>query len=228
MADGLSIRGLMEEHADAILALTPCVLASPDSTAQFLAPGGITFDLVVFDEASQIPVADAIGAIGRGKAVVVVGDSKQMPPTAFFERGGAADADAEEADISDEAQDMESILSEAVASGLQRIWLSWHYRSQDESLIAFSNRHYYESRLASFPAPIANGTGKGVTWLKVDNAEFDSGGLRTNQKEAEALVQEVTRRLRDPLEQPAAGRARARHARAAIGVGSVAAARARG
>ncbi|MBM3975343.1 MAG: DNA helicase, partial [Planctomycetes bacterium] len=194
-----SIRALLDDYADAVLALTPCVLASPDSVAQFLVPGVIEFDLVVFDEASQVPVADAIGAIGRGKAVVIVGDSQQMPPTAFFARTTTAAAD-DEAPVEEDTPDMDSILTEARNDGIKPILLSWHYRSQDESLIAFSNRHYYDSRLSSFPAPTQRADGKGLTWIKVADGVFDSAGGRVNAREAAALVAEVRRRLADPVE----------------------------
>lgn len=195
---GSSIRKLIDDYTDAIKVLTPCVLASPASVAQYLAPGVIDFDLVIFDEASQVPVSDAIGAMGRGKAVVIVGDSKQMPPTSFFSSSGASsDDDPPDSEL---AVDMESILSEAVASGLNRIWLSWHYRSQDEQLIAFSNRFYYESRLASFPAPGRTGCTMGVSWQKVDGGTFLAGDQRTNQKEAAAIVAEIQRRARDPVD----------------------------
>jgi hypothetical protein len=197
---GRSIRTLLETYSEAVITLMPCVLASPDSVAQFLAPGGIDFDLVVFDEASQVPVADAVGAIGRGKALVVVGDSRQMPPTAFFGRTGNADDDQDES-TDDVPPDMESVLSEAVASGLPRIWLSWHYRSQDESLIAFSNRFYYDNRLASFPTPATRAANKGVHLLRVEGGVFDSGKTRTNSREVAAVVAEVRRRLADPVEQ---------------------------
>src|SRR3712207_5969223 len=119
----------------------------------FPAEAGL-FDLVVFDEASQIRVADAIGALGRAKAAVVVGDSKQMPPTTFAEAGSlSGDDDVTEEGPEPVVEDEESILSECVQARVPRQWLSWHYRSQDESLIAFSNRQYYENRLSSFPAP---------------------------------------------------------------------------
>ncbi len=196
---GRSIRGLIDEYAEAIQVLTPCVLASPASVAQYLPPGVIDFDLVIFDEASQVPVADAIGAMGRGKAIVVVGDSKQMPPTTFFTGSGSSGEEDDVPDL-DVAEDMESILSEAVASGLHRIWLSWHYRSQDEQLIAFSNRFYYESRLASFPAPGHANCTMGVSWHKVEDGVFLAGDQRTNRPEAEAVVAEVRRRAADPVD----------------------------
>ncbi len=109
------------------------------------------FDVVVFDEASQIRVADAVGAMGRARSVVVVGDSKQMPPSTFAEV--TADVDEAEADTGLVA-DEESILTECTQARVPSKWLSWHYRSQDEALIAFSNHQYYESRLSSFPAPL--------------------------------------------------------------------------
>src|SRR3712207_4437277 len=135
----------------------------------FPAEAGL-FDLVVFDEASQIRVADAVGALGRAKAAVVVGDSRQLPPTTFF---GEPAGDEESADLGGLAvEDEESILSECVQARVPRQWLSWHYRSQDESLIAFSNAAYYENRLSSFPAP-SHGRpspepdGRGVSLVRV-------------------------------------------------------------
>lgn len=200
---GRTIRALLRDYSDAIAALTPCVLASPDSVAQYLEPGSMSFDLVVFDEASQVTVANAVGAMGRGKAVVVVGDSKQMPPTSFFSRGAAVQNDEEDDPEKGQevvADDLESILEECVGSGLQRVWLSWHYRSEVESLIAFSNEHYYEDRLSSFPAPGGRPVSLGITWHKVEDGQFLTGAERTNPREADSIVVEVRRRLNDPLE----------------------------
>jgi len=195
---GLSIRALLKRYVRAITELTPCLLMSPDSVAQFLEPGMMAFDLVVFDEASQVPVPDAIGAIARGRSLVVVGDSRQMPPTAFFSSGAVNDKEAPDEIVTTGAPvDLESILSECVESGLQRIWLSWHYRSQQESLIAFSNARYYEGRLASFPAPTRGERNAGVLWRKIEDGIFDRGNSRTNEREAQAVVKEVGRRLRD-------------------------------
>lgn len=210
---GLSVRRLLATHGEVIAAATPCVLVSPDSLARFLAPGAITFDLVVFDEASQIRVPDAIGALGRARAALIAGDSQQMPPTAFAQ----VSREDEEEDV---VPDEESILSEAVQAGFERRWLSWHYRSRDESLIAFSNRSYYEGRLASFPSYWSQISDTGVSFTRVpghfvrsrdesshDQADPDSiaseetagevsARLRTNPVEASAVVQEVLRRWR--------------------------------
>ncbi|MET8909517.1 DUF4011 domain-containing protein [Micromonospora sp. NPDC004551] len=191
---GRSFRELFEHYPDAVLALTPCVLVSPASAANFLAPGGQRFDLVIFDEASQIRVAEAIGAMGRGSAVVVVGDSRQMPPSSIMQASHTVD-DVDEGD-GPVLEDLESILSEAVESGLPQRWLSWHYRSHDESLIAFSNRYYYDNKLSSLPSPGMSGSA-GIAWRRVDG-RYDRGGSRTNDVEARAVLADITRRLHDP------------------------------
>lgn len=189
---GKSVRTVMQEYGDVITQIMPITLMSPETVARFLAPVPDLFDIVVFDEASQIRVADSIGAMGRGKSVVVVGDSKQMPPTSFAEVS-AVQEDAAPNMIQDE----ESILSECVQAQVDQLWLSWHYRSKDESLIAFSNHHYYDSRLASFPSP-SNDPDLGVSLVRVDG-KFERGKssktLRTNQVEAEAIVDEIVRRF---------------------------------
>lgn len=191
---GMKVRELMSTFGDLITGVLPCVLVSPDSLARFFPATAGLFDIVVFDEASQVRVADAIGAMGRARSVVVVGDSKQMPPTSFAE---SAFADDLETDLVAEAvEDEESILSECVQARVARHRLSWHYRSQDESLIAFSNLHYYDGGLASFPAPVTGDTG--VSLVRVDGHFHRSGPrttLRTNPVEAEAVVAEIRRRF---------------------------------
>lgn len=195
---GLSIRGLMQRFAPIMTEVTPCFLMSPASVAKFLPAGSVDFDVVVFDEASQIRVPEAIGAMGRGKAVVIVGDSKQMPPTAMFSAAGSND-DEEQVGADDlpVPVDMDSILTEGVEANLQRLLLSWHYRSRDESLIAFSNQHYYEGRLASFPAPPRHDGPTAVHLRRVSGIwEGGSrGAARVNRGEAEAVCVEVRRLL---------------------------------
>lgn len=198
---GMSVRKLLDEFGDLITQLMPCTLMSPESVARFFPARQGIFDLVVFDEASQIRVADAIGAMGRAASVVVVGDSRQMPPTSFAEASGGVDDDDEQAP--EVVADEESILSECAKAGVPSKWLSWHYRSQDESLILFSNQHYYENRLSSFPAPLhekATTTvdGHGVSLVRV-NGVFERTGrgklLRTNPVEADAIVADVRHRF---------------------------------
>jgi hypothetical protein len=208
---GMSVRALMENFGDLITQILPCTLMSPDSVARFFPARPDIFDIVVFDEASQIRVADAIGSMGRAKSVVVVGDSKQMPPTSFAEASAAIDEDEEyNPDI---VFDEESILTECVQGQVPRQWLSWHYRSQDEALIAFSNYHYYDGRLASFPAPLpANAcavSGHGIALIRV-NGQFERQGkgksLRTNRIEAERIVDDIKQRFwASPDEAPSLG-----------------------
>ena len=209
---GLKVRALLEQYGDLITQLMPCVLVSPDSVARFFPVGSQTFDLVVFDEASQIRVADAVGAIGRATSVVVVGDSKQMPPTSFAEPAdGGADNELDEVLA---VEDEESILTEAVQARIEQRWLTWHYRSKDEALIAFSNTQYYENKLSSFPAPAqeldhAGRSVAGVSLERVNGTFLRSGTgktLRTNPDEADAIVAEIRRRFADsPDELPSIG-----------------------
>lgn len=204
---GDSVRALMDKYGDLITQITPCMLMSPESVARFFPARAGMFDVVVFDEASQIRVADAVGAMGRARSVVVVGDSKQMPPSTFAEV--TADVDEAEADTGLVA-DEESILTECTQARVPSKWLSWHYRSQDEALIAFSNHQYYESRLSSFPAPLRDATASasdalaakkpdyGLSLVRVDGRFERSGGrgvLRTNRVEAQTIVDEVIRRF---------------------------------
>lgn len=169
--------------------LKPCVLMSPLSVAQYLDPSHTQFDLVIFDEASQIPVWDAVGAIARGNQLIVVGDPKQLPPTAFF----ASQNDSEEESADPNLQnDLESILDELLSLGLCHKRLKWHYRSRHEGLIAFSNMHYYDNDLLTFPSVSQEG---GVSLRYLSNARYDMGKSRTNLIEAKALVEELVKRL---------------------------------
>lgn len=204
---GMSVRALMDNYGDLITEILPCTLMSPDSVARFFPARRGVFDIVVFDEASQIRVADAIGAMGRADSVVVVGDSKQMPPTSFAEAGASADDDEEfNADV---VVDEESILTECVNAQVPQQWLSWHYRSQDEALIAFSNFHYYRGHLSSFPAPLVASSGHGISFVRVDG-QFQREGrgkeLRTNRVEAERIVADIRRRFAEsPAQNPSLG-----------------------
>ncbi len=190
----LPIRTLLAKTANVLHRLKPCFLMSPLSVAQYLDPSFPRFDLVVFDEASQIPVWDAVGAIARGEKVVVVGDPKQLPPTNFFGR-----QDDEDLVDEDAVEDLESILDDCMGAGLPVRRLDWHYRSRHESLISFSNYHYYDNRLLTFPAPATEDSSEnlGVSFRLVEDGVYDKGKSRTNAREAEAVVAEVVRRLCD-------------------------------
>ena len=185
------VRQLLAETPSAVL--KPCFLMSPLSVAQYLPPDAAPFDLVVFDEASQIPVWDAIGVIARAKQLVVVGDPKQMPPTNFFQKG-ESDADAEDEDV---PEDLESILDECLAAGVYSAHLNWHYRSRHESLISFSNHNYYDDRLNTFPC--ARTTPRlGVRFEFVEGGVYDRRATRTNEKEARALVDYIFAKAKEP------------------------------
>lgn len=183
----LPLRQLFGKIPTVLTRLTPCVMMSPLSIAQYLPPDARAFDVVIFDEASQIPVWDAIGAIARGRQVVIAGDTEQLPPTSIGERG------VDEVDDGSDVADQESILSECRACNLPSCHLAWHYRSRHESLIAFSNRHYYEGRLITFPSPVTED--RAVRYVHVPNGVYERGGGRVNHEEARAVVAEIVRRL---------------------------------
>ncbi|MDH7639968.1 DUF3320 domain-containing protein [Sphingomonas oryzagri] len=185
----MPIRKLASEMGDAFTRLAPCMLMSPLSIAQYLPADQALFDLVIFDEASQITPWDAIGAMARGKQVIIAGDPKQMPPSNDFQRGtGAATVD------DDTVPDLPSILDECLGAGVPSHRLSWHYRSRHESLITFSNARYYGNELVTFPPPETRPSA--VTWQKVPGVY--TSGIKTNPIEAQAIVDEAVRRLRDP------------------------------
>jgi very-short-patch-repair endonuclease len=183
------LRELMKEIPTVLTKLTPCLLMSPLSIAQYLAADASAFDVVVFDEASQIPVWDAIGAMARGKQVVMVGDPKQLPPTAFFDRASSS------MDDEDVEGDLESILDECMGANLPTMNLSWHYRSRNESLIAFSNHRYYGGGLVTFPSPVTED--RAVSFHHV-NGIYEKGGARINKVEAKALVADIVAKLKSP------------------------------
>lgn len=183
------LRELMSNIPTALTKLTPCLLMSPLSIAQYLAADAEPFDVVVFDEASQIPVWDAIGAIARGKQVVMVGDPKQLPPTNFFDR---AESSIDDEDVEG---DMESILDECMGASLPTLNLDWHYRSRHESLIAFSNHRYYGGRLVTFPSPVTDDRAVSFHFIK---GAYEKGGARVNKPEAKALVADIVSRLKSP------------------------------
>jgi very-short-patch-repair endonuclease len=190
----IPVRQLMGRMPQAIRRLTPCLMMSPMSVAQYLPADAAAFDLVVFDEASQIPTWDAIGAVGRGRQVIVVGDPKQLPPTRFFERQVPEPEEGEGERTEVDTEDLESILDECLGAGVPSIELTWHYRSRHEGLIAFSNHTYYGGRLVTFPSPVVRDSA--VSYRHVPDGVYARAGARTNQVEARAVVAEVAGRLR--------------------------------
>lgn len=191
----IAIRKLIQSIPELRERLKPCFLMSPLSVAQYL-PAASAFDLVIFDEASQIETHDAIGAIARGNQAIIVGDSKQLPPTRFFSRGLDTDETQEH---DDDVVDLESILDEAKARNVPELTLGWHYRSRHDALIEFSNKRYYEDRLQVFPAARNNVADLGIAWHPVPEGVFYSSAsrvnTRTNPDEAKALVAQLTSSL---------------------------------
>ncbi|MCB9004362.1 MAG: DUF3320 domain-containing protein [Ardenticatenaceae bacterium] len=195
----LPIRQLMEQAGYAVQRIKPVFMMSPLSIATYLPPASVQFDLVIFDEASQVRPVDAFGAILRGKQVVVVGDSRQLPPSSFFEtllasengsQMDAEDADAESASINLIAQ-QESILDLFCAQNAPQRMLRWHYRSRHESLIAVSNEAFYERRLVIFPGPDAARQETGLRYHHLPHTAYDRGRSRTNPLEGQAVAQAV-------------------------------------
>ncbi|MER2265587.1 DUF3320 domain-containing protein [Methylobacterium oxalidis] len=187
----MPLRKLFGKMPSALTRLTPCVMMSPLSIAQYLPPDKEPFDVVIFDEASQISPWDAVGAIARGKQVVIVGDPEQLPPTNVGDRG------VDDIEDGTDVTDQESILDECLAANIPRQNLDWHYRSRHESLIAFSNARYYSSRLVTFPSPVTEDRAVRLTF--VPDGVYERGAGRVNRPEARAVVAEIVRRLRDPV-----------------------------
>ncbi len=183
----LSIRKLFDRIPNLLRRLCPCMLMSPISCAQYIDPAFPKFDLVVFDEASQLPTSEAVGAIARGENVVVVGDPRQLPPTSFFSVNHTDEDNIEN-------EDLESVLDDCLALTMPSKHLLWHYRSRHESLIAFSNARFYENKLLTFPSP--DDLQSKVTWVNVEGF-YDRSKTKVNRAEAEAVVSEICRRLRD-------------------------------
>ncbi len=186
---GTSIRKLFDQIPNLLPRLCPCMLMSPISAAQYLDPKREPFDIVVFDEASQLPTCKAVGVLARGKDAIIVGDPKQMPPTSFF---ATNTVDEDNLDI----EDLESILDDCLALNMPQAHLLWHYRSRHESLIAFSNSHFYDNKLFTFPS--VNDRESKVRLVHVDGV-FARGKSRTNRQEAEAVVAELQCRCHDPI-----------------------------
>jgi very-short-patch-repair endonuclease len=187
----ISIRDLMRRSAGAIRALKPCFMMSPASVAQFLAADGEPFDLAIVDEASQLKLEEAMGTVARAKQIVVVGDPMQLPPTTFFDTGDGANPGSDDDDQLD--VDMESILDKALSSFSPSRSLNWHYRSKHHSLVAFSNREFYDDNLIVFPSPKAQALELGVQLIHVPNGIYRSS---VNATEADAVVETAIKVIR--------------------------------
>ena len=185
----MPVRTLLERSRHVTQAIKPCFMMSPLAVSQYL-PAGLRFDVVIFDEASQVTPGDAINCIYRGDALILAGDQKQLPPTNFFAAALTDDED-EWSEDSDDAADFDSILDLAKGSGAYRsLTLRWHYRSLHEALIAFSNAAFYEGQLVTFPSRHSDGPDVGVELFHVDGT-YRRGTSRDNPVEAAKVAERV-------------------------------------
>ena len=189
----LPIRQLMSKAGNAIQAIKPVFMMSPLSVATFIPPNSVEFDLVIFDEASQVKPVDAFGAIVRGEQTVVVGDSRQLPPTDFFDKHIEDDDENAEENLTG---DTESILGLFTAQNAPERMLRWHYRSRHESLITVSNIEFYGNRLQLFPSPDAAKEEVGLVYHYLSDTAYDRGGSRSNREEARIVAKRVMEHAR--------------------------------
>jgi very-short-patch-repair endonuclease len=189
------LRRTLQQSGAAIRAIKPCFMMSPLTVAQLLDGGNPSFDVVIFDEASQLPSEDAVGAIVRGRTLVVVGDPKQLPPTNFFSvMSGQAPAELAE-DGTPLVEDSESVLEEFMGAGVPRTRLRWHYRSTHESLITFSNVSFYDADLHTFPSVETASHAAGLAFEHVADGVYEGKGL--NLVEARRVVDAVVRHAKE-------------------------------
>ena len=180
----LPVRDLIGKTRNTTLAIKPCFMMSPLAVSQYLPPD-IAFDVVIFDEASQVTPGDAINCIYRGRALITAGDDKQLPPTSFFDH--INDEEETETDV----KDFQSILELAKASGaLRNLGLRWHYRSRHEALIAYSNQRFYEGKLVTYPGAHSEGPDVGIELIHVPGL-YRRGTSRDNPIEAQHVAQRV-------------------------------------
>jgi len=183
------LRRLFAEAGEVILAVKPCLMMSPRSVAKHLEPGRQHFDVVIFDEASQITPADALGAIARGSQLILVGDERQLPPTAFFDAVNSDEQDDEEEDDGTvKGSDLESILSWGIVRLPHRMALCWHYRSRHSSLIDFSNEKFYDGQLRIFPSPQIGREKLGLSFRYINGGVYARGSKRNNNNPKEAEI----------------------------------------
>ncbi len=195
------MRQTLHKAEPAIRAIKPCFLMSPLTVAQYLDGSQAHFDLIVFDEASQLPPEDAVGAIARGKRVAVVGDPKQLPPTNFFSVMGGQIAPIRGEDGEPIFEDSESILEELMASGIPKSPLKWHYRSAHESLITFSNVSFYDSELYTFPSVDVNSHEAGLQFEYVPDGVYEGSGMNPIEarRVADAVIQHARTHPKESL-----------------------------
>jgi very-short-patch-repair endonuclease len=185
------VRSFLQQSFEAIALLKPVFMMSPLSVAAYLEARPGMFDLVIFDEASQVEPVDAYGSIVRGKQVLVVGDTRQMPPTHFFKKMLAEDLPQSDTNSDNLSGSVDSIMEVMLGRNVPSQTLQWHYRSQHDSLIQVSNRHFYENQLVVFPSARRAGNMLGLTLHQLDHATHPYEGQGVNRAEAKVVAREV-------------------------------------
>lgn len=190
----MPIRQLIKNTGGLIQKINPCFMMGPISVALFLDPRTIKFDVIIFDEASQVRPEDALGALLRGNQAVVMGDSRQLPPTSFFDKMIADEVDDPDS-ISSMSSGMESILNLCNVSFPSKT-LRWHYRSRHESLIALSNAEFYKNQLFVYPSPAKCSDVIGLTFIHKPETIYDRGKSQINRAEAKIVAEAVFEHFR--------------------------------
>ncbi len=190
----MPIRKLMTRAGNIIQSLKPVIMMSPLSIANFIEPGQLSFDVVIFDEASQVRPVEAFGALMRSMQAVVVGDSQQMPPTDFFDNTIDPESNDEDEEY---IGDVESILGLFLAQNAPQRMLRWHYRSKHESLITVSNKEFYNNKLVVFPSCVQDAENMGLEFHHLKDTVYDRGNTQTNQEEARVVAEHVMRHAKE-------------------------------
>ena len=180
------LKTLFNELRDVLPAIKPCIMMSPNNVSAFL-DSEFYFDLIIFDEASQLTPPDAVGSLIRAKQAIISGDTQQLPPTSFFENVNISKYE-------DDYVVLDNILDQFDAIGLSKIPLKWHYRSVDDRLIAFSNMYFYDNSLETFPSAYINSPDTGLEFIKIDGT-YGRGKSRTNRAEANEVVRIIKEQL---------------------------------
>lgn len=189
----IPIRQLVARAGTAMKKLKPCFMMSPLSVAQYIPPSSIKFDVLIVDEASQLRPEEALGAIARANQIVIVGDPKQLPPTSFFDAMNNDSDDNDEETVVDES---ESILDVCTTLYSPARRLNWHYRSQHESLIAFSNLNFYDNDLIVFPSPTSiNDDELGIKYSYIQNGVYEKN-CRINKHEAQVVIEHIVQQMK--------------------------------
>ncbi|MFZ3496823.1 DUF3320 domain-containing protein [Streptomyces sp. 5.8] len=182
----MPVRELLGKAREAAQSVKPCFMMSPLSVSQFL-PSDYRFDVVIFDEASQVRPGDAVNCVYRGRSLIVAGDEKQLPPTSFFDSSIGDDGGDYDEDVPDS---FESLLDACKAGAMRALPLRWHYRSRHEDLITFSNRSFYRNSMVTFPGAREHGPDVGVAFVGAGGT-YDRGGRRDNRIEAGVVAERV-------------------------------------